>query len=659
MASRPHSVNALLPSREFSMQSHTLRHLTVFGTLFFLSPTSLFAQSVGEAPAVILANVPFDIQMLGDADEVTLFEVQNQDGELLSRGTVPPRESAYASGLVVRSHDDLPLKVIVGNESFEVDAPVIPGWASILPPLLAIALALIFREVVTALIAGVWLGTFFIVGFNPLTATGRLVDLFLVPAVANPDHAAIMVFTLFLGAMVGIVSRNGGTQGIVKAVEPLASNQKRGKLATWGAGMAIFFDDYANTLIVGNTMRPITDRLKISREKLAYLVDSTAAPVAALVPVSTWVGYEISLIGDGLAIASSQTPQAAGILLGTSPFNIFLQTIPYLFYPLLALAFVFLTSVSGRDFGPMAKAELRASAGNGLYAPSAALPTDTALEEMQPKPGISQNWWNAALPVFSVILIVLSTLYATGRAGAGPEAGLMEIFGQAESYNALLWGSFGGALVAIVLSLGQKLLTLRECISAAVGGFKSMMIAMIILVLAWSLGAVTEAIGTSLFLQTILSDRIAVQLLPAIVFVTSGAMAFATGTSWGTMAIMLPVAIPLVVGLGGADILPGGSLEAILLGSIASVLAGAIWGDHCSPISDTTVLSSTASACDHVDHVKTQLPYALVVGILALLLGNIGTAYGLPPILGLIAGVFLLAILLRTTGVSIHDTEAL
>ncbi len=165
--------------------------------------------------------------------------------------------------------------------------------------------------------------------------------------------------------------------------------------------------------------------------------------------------------------------------------------------------------------------------------------------------------------------------------------------------------------VAVALSLGQRLLTLRECIEAAVGGFQAMMIAMVILVLAWSLGSVTEVIGTSLFLQTILSDRIAVQLIPVIVFGTSGAMAFATGTSWGTMAIMLPVAIPLVVGLGGAAVLPGGPQEAILLGSIGSVLAGAIWGDHCSPISDTTVLSSTASACDHVDHVKTQLPYAL------------------------------------------------
>jgi Na+/H+ antiporter NhaC len=255
------------------------------------------------------------------------------------------------------------------------------------------------------------------------------------------------------------------------------------------------------------------------------------------------------------------------------------------------------------------------------------------------------------------VFVVLLTLYTTGRAGAGPDAGLRDVFGEAQSYNALLWGSLAGAVVAVALSLGQRLLTLRECIDAAVGGFKSMMIAMVILVLAWSLGSVTEVIGTSLFLQTILSDRIAVQLIPVIVFVTSGAMAFATGTSWGTMAIMLPVAIPLVVGLGGVAVLPGGPQEAILLGSIGSVLAGAIWGDHCSPISDTTVLSSTASACDHVDHVKTQLPYALSVGLVSILLGNIGTAYGLPPSVGLLMGVAVLAVLLWTIGTPVENAE--
>ena len=346
------------------------------------------------------------------------------------------------------------------------------------------------------------------------------------------------------------------------------------------------------------------------------------------------------------------------LLMGASAFTIFVQTIPYLFYPLLALAFVFMTSLSGRDFGPMARAELRAGAGGGLYAPDATLPTDTDADELQPKEGTPEQWWNAGIPVLTVVFVVLFTLYATGRAGAGPDAALRDVFGEAQSYNALLWGSLAGAVVAVALSLGQRLLTLRECIEAAVGGFQAMMIAMVILVLAWSLGSVTEVIGTSLFLQTILSDRIAVQLIPVIVFGTSGAMAFATGTSWGTMAIMLPVAIPLVVGLGGAAVLPGGPQEAILLGSIGSVLAGAIWGDHCSPISDTTVLSSTASACDHVDHVKTQLPYALAVGLLSMLLGNIGTAYGLPPAVGLMMGVAVLAVLLWTIGTPVENTEA-
>ena len=231
------------------MQLSTIPRSIAFGVLAFLLPLPLLAQNQGEAPSVILSGIPFDIKVLGADSELSRFEIRNHAGEILSSGTVLPRESASASGLIVGSPDELPLTVTVGNESFTVDTPVIPGWASILPPLLAIALALIFREVVTALFAGVWLGTFFVVGFNPLTATGRLVDLFLVPAVANADHAAIMVFTLFLGAMVGIVSRNGGTQGIVKAVEPLASNPKRGKLATWFAGMAIFFDDYALSLI--------------------------------------------------------------------------------------------------------------------------------------------------------------------------------------------------------------------------------------------------------------------------------------------------------------------------------------------------------------------------------------------------------------------------
>jgi Na+/H+ antiporter NhaC len=397
-------------------------------------------------------------------------------------------------------------------------------------------------------------------------------------------------------------------------------------------------------------MRPITDRLKISREKLAYVVDSTAAPVAALVPISTWVGYEISLIADGLRIAAEQNPASAEVLSGLNPFAVFVQTIPYLFYPLLALVFVFLTSFMDRDLGPMAKAERRAASGGGLYRPGAQLATDTSSHLMEPKEGAAHKWYNAGIPVLTVIVVVLGGLYATGRAVTGPGASFMDIFGEAASFDALLWGSLAGCLAAIILSVAQRVLTVQECIDAWLGGMKAMMIAMIILVLAWSLGKVTEDVGTAQFLSQVLSDRVALQLIPVIVFVTSAAMAFATGTSWGTMAILVPVVIPLAAALGGASVLPGAEHWTVFLGTISSVLAGAIFGDHCSPISDTTVLSSTASACDHVDHVRTQLPYALLVAVVGMVLGDIGTAYGLPSWVALTLGVAVLFLVLRVFG---------
>jgi Na+/H+ antiporter NhaC len=622
-------------------------HLLALPLLMLVLALPAAGQDVHEPPQVVLRGIPFQMTIAGGSTPSEWWEVRDATGAILAAGTVLAGSEAVARDLVVDAKAQLPLSVVIGTVTVEVAPTLTSGWFSILPPLLAIVLALLFREVVTALFAGVWLGALAVAGFDPIAATGRVIDQFVVPAVADSDHASIMVFTLLLGAMVGLISRNGGTRGIVDAVAPLASTARRGKLATWAAGMAIFFDDYANTLIVGNTMRPITDGLRISREKLAYIVDSTAAPVAALIPVSTWVGYEISLIGDGFSIAREQTP-GAGTGLDVNAFNVFIESIPFLFYPLLAILLVFLTSAMGRDFGPMRRAEERAAAGGGLYRPGASLAVDTEGESMSPKEGAPRMWWNAAVPVLTVVLVVLVGLYTSGSAVAGPGASLRDIFSEASSYKALLWGSLAGALVATALSVGQKILTMTECIEAAVGGFRAMMLAMVILVLAWSMGAVTEVIGTSSFLALLLSDRVAIELIPAIVFVTSAATAFATGTSWGTMAIMLPVVIPLTVALGGPDVYLGGPDDAILLGGIASVLAGAIFGDHCSPISDTTVLSSTASACDHVDHVKTQLPYALVVGVIGIVLGNIGTAYGVPPLLALAGGAALVFAVVMT-----------
>jgi len=622
-----------------------------------LVATPATAQEVSETPSVVLRGVPFELTLVGGTTGPEAYRIVSATGGALASGTVEAYEELVVRDLVIASGEELPLTVTIGGATSELDPTLTVGWFSILPPLLAIVLALLFREVVTALFAGVWLGALAVAGFDPIAGTGRLIDTFVVPAIADADHASIMVFSLLLGGMVGIIARNGGTLGIVEAVAPFASTPRRGKLATWAAGMAIFFDDYANTLIVGNTMRPITDRLKISREKLAYLVDSTAAPVAALVPISTWVGYEISLIGDGFAIAAQQNPAGADALLALSPFTVFMETIPYLFYPLLALAFVVLTSAMDRDFGAMVTAERRASSGGGLFRPGAALAVDTSSDLMEPKDGVAHKWWNAGLPVLTVVVVVLVGLYTSGRASVGPDAALREVFGAADPFATLLWGSLAGVLVAIAISIGQRLLTLSECVEAVVGGMRAMMIAMLILVLAWSLGAVTEAIGTSSFLALLLTDRVAIELLPVIVFATSAAMAFATGTSWGTMAIMLPVVIPLMVTLGGPDVYPGAPNAPVLLGGIASVLAGSIFGDHCSPISDTTVLSSTASACDHVDHVRTQLPYALLVGVVGMALGSFGTAYGLPVWVALLLGVGVLYAFLRFFGTSDLDAE--
>ena len=647
------------------MRLSSMSRLFLLATsLAAFAPQAALAQEVTNLPKVILGGVPFTLDVSGGGDTSLGYEVRDAQGTLLSSGTVAPRETATATALVVSGRDWLPLTVSIGDTTHQIARPYAPGWFSLVPPLVAILLALIFREVITALLAGIWLGALAVAGYDPLSALWRTIDTYAVPALGDVDggHTQIVVFSLLLGGLVGIVARNGGTQGIVDAVSPFASTSRRGKIATWLAGLAIFFDDYANTLIVGNTMRPITDRLKISREKLAYIVDSTAAPVAAMVPISTWVGYEISLIADGMRIAAAQPgadPALMETLSSVSPFAVFIATIPYLFYPLLALAFVFITSITNRDFGPMAVAERRAAAGDGLYRSGAQLAVDTSDSLLQPAQGVVPRWYNAAIPIVTVILVVLTGLYTSGRASLGANARLMDIFGAADPFATLLWGSFAGCFVAIVLSVTQRILSVKESLDAWLAGMKAMLMAMIILTMAWSLGQVTNDLGTAQYLAQILSDALPIEVIPMLVFLTAAAMAFATGTSWATMAILIPVVIPLTVSLGGGEGFMVAGEYSILLGAISSVLAGAIFGDHCSPISDTTVLSSTAAACDHVDHVKTQLPYALLVAALGMAVGDLGTALGLPVWVALLLGVGILVGFLRLLGTSVvvRDTD--
>ena len=625
-----------------------------------------FAQQIElevDVPAATVAGGPLPLVVSLPEDAVpTPYIVRSADGEMLASGTLEPGENEIA-GVTVRSATQLPLTVAAGGVEVPVRPRFFPGWVSLLPPLLAIGLALLFREVVISLFAGVWFGALLWTGLDPFAAILRSIDTFALPELADSEHAAIILFSLLLGGMVGVMGRNGGTFGIVERLSPYATTPRRGQLAAYVQGLLIFFDDYANTLIVGNTMRPVTDRLRISREKLAYIVDSTAAPVSSIVFVSTWVGYEISLIADGLQAAAAgvaeQNPTLAADLADASAFNVFIDTIPYRFYPLLALVFVLMIIWTGRDFGPMRTAEARAASGGGVYRVDAALLTDTSGGMMEPPPDTPMRWWNAALPVVTVVVGVLLGLYFSGRAALGPgDYSLREIFGEANSFHVLLWGSLLGCIVAIVLTLGQRLLSVQETMDAWVAGMRAMLLAMIILVLAWALQGVTEVLGTATYLAAAVEGAVPVGLLPVLVFLLAAAISFATGTSWGTMAILLPLVIPLGASLSAASELAIEGHYTILLGVTSSVLAGAIFGDHCSPISDTTVLSSMASACDHMDHVRTQFPYALLVASVGMLLGDIPTAYGMSPWISLAGGTIILWLALRVFGKTSGSEEA-
>ena len=526
---------------------------------------------------------------------------------------------------------------------------VIPGWFSLLPPLAAILLALIFRQVLIALFAGIWLGSIFIYGNNPFTGFLYALSEYIVKAPANPERSAILIFSLTLGGMVGVISKMGGAQGIVRSLSRYASDARRGQIATWAMGILIFFDDYANTLIVGNTMRPLTDKLRISREKLAYLVDATAAPVANIAIISTWIGYELSLINDSFNT----------IGLHDNAYITFFKTIPYNFYPLFTLAFGFFIAWFNRDMFSMYKAESRAGKGEGLLKKDATPLADVNNPELMMKEGIRPRWYNGMIPIMTVILTTLAGLWFTGlsasHAANTEQMGMVEyislVIGNADSFSVLMWGAFTGSVVAIILAIRQKLLSLNEALNAWVGGIKSMVMAALILTLAWSIGNICTDLQTASYVIAKTEAILSPHLLPLLSFLIAGVIAFSTGTSWGTMAILTPIVIPLAYQLPALNPNIDASLRSVIfLSSIASILAGATFGDHCSPISDTTILSSMASGSDHIDHVRTQLPYALIAAAISIVFGYLPAGFGIYGWESLIAGIIATILIIRFFG---------
>ena len=618
------------------------------------------------------------------------------------------------------------------------------GWLSVMPPLVAIALAIATRRVVVSLLAGIFAGGLILSHGHPGWAVVTVLRDHLWETLTDENKLHVFAFTVLMGVMVGIINRAGGMRGMVRVIAPWARSRRGGQLTTWGLGLFIFFDDYANTLLLGSTLRPLTDRLRISREKLAYLVDSTAAPVSGLAIVSTWVAGEIGYIQDGLDKLPGE--------LHWSAMGLFIASIPFRFYVLWALALVPLIALLGRDFGPMWEAERRALA-QGVEGPCESAGEGTVDVE----PGVPERWYNAVIPIGVTVGVILYLMYRSGWASLGfdPSARWMDIFGNADSYGSLLWGALAGAVCAALLASAQRLLSHAAIGEAAAAGALLMCPALAILWLASALSAMTgnkplrrvaaeqelteavavaraealaeqgadvERIAESLlapnrsqvvtaglakvlrhpvdvpalaramrrsgaawstieqwfhragaddasvaqirslssgsavedapaarswspssygqaryrlytgeYLSGLLEQRLSPLLLPTLVFILSAAIAFATGTSWGTMGIVMPLVIPLAYrmlvvhsGAPGAD-------HPVFVGVIGSVLAGAIFGDHCSPISDTTILSSQASGCPHIAHVATQMPYALLVAGIAIVIGTLPSSWGVSP----------------------------
>ena len=509
------------------------------------------------------------------------------------------------------------------------------GMLTLLPPFVAILLAFLTKNVIVSLVIGVMAGGF-LLNLNGANVFSALFSSFLdlvdraIGALSDPWNAGIILQVLAIGGVINLVAKMGGAKAIAEALAKKAKTARSAQLMTWAAGLLVFFDDYANSLIIGPMMRPVTDKMKISRERLAFVIDATAAPVAGIAIISTWIGLEVGLIGDGFS--------AIGI--DTNAFSIFLNTIPFRFYNILILGFIVITSITLKDFGPMREAELKARRGNRALTSSEDIDKEISKEhgDLDPLPGVKLNIWNAIIPIGVLIIGALLAFYYSGYQAilSGDNATLInlinnspisfeaikECFSNADASVALFQSALFAGIVALAMGVSKKIFTLSEGLEMWVDGMKTLIITCVILICAWSLSSVIKELGTAKYLITLLSGSIPAFLLPSIIFVLGGIMSFATGTSYGTMGILMPLTIPLAHSLSPE--------VSYIIVCISAVLTGSIFGDHCSPISDTTILSSMGAGCNHIDHVKTQMPYALFVGTIAVVFGYIPAGLGLP-----------------------------
>lgn len=459
------------------------------------------------------------------------------------------------------------------------------GWVSILPPLIAIILAIKTRQVFISLIVGIWIGCTVITHWNPISGMAATLNSF-VNVFHNADNTRIILFSAMVGSLIALTQRSGGVNGFVNFLfdRKWIKDRKSAQLLAWIIGVVIFIESSIKILIVGAICRPLFDKLKISREKLAYIADSTSAPICMLIPLNAWGAFVIGLLA------------AQGV---EEPTTALLQSIPMNFYSIIAVLMVLFIALSKLDFGAMKKAEIRVAKEGKLLKDGAVPLMDENIVEMKPVEAKKHLARNMVVPVVIMSIAMPIALIITGNGDITHGSGS----------TAVLWSVTLAIAVAGIMYRFQKLMSMKEIMDMILKGAGGMISLALLMMLAFSLGNTCRELGTGIYVSKITSSFINPGLVPALVFAVSAFVAFSTGTSFGTFALMVPLAIPFVNTLGV-------NLPLV----VSAVLGGGVFGDHCSPISDTTMVASMASACDHIDHVNTQLPYALISAALAFIL---------------------------------------
>ena len=481
---------------------------------------------------------------------------------------------------------------------------------SLLPPVVAIGLALITKEVYSSLFIGIVVGAVLYSGFSFEGTMNHVLSGGIISVLSDGYNVGILVFLVILGAMVALMNKAGGSAAFGQWASKHIKTRAGAQLATVALGVLIFIDDYFNCLTVGSVMRPVTDRHNISRAKLAYIIDSTAAPVCIIAPISSWAAA------------------VTGFVEGEDGLSIFIRAIPYNFYALLTIAMLVILSLGNIDYGPMAKFEKNALNGD-LF--SGKNPYAGSSDAVSDAPGTVMD---LLIPILSLIVCCVIGMIYSGGFFSGVD--FVTAFSGSDASVGLALGSFFGLVITVILYLVRRILTFKQCMDCLPEGFKAMVPAILILTFAWTLKAMTDSLGADVFVAELVKSSAEglMSLLPAIIFVVGCLLAFATGTSWGTFGILIPIVV---------HVFEASDPELMII-SISACMAGAVCGDHCSPISDTTIMASAGAQCDHVNHVSTQLPYAVSVAVISfvcyLVAGFVRSAWiTLPVGLVLLAGM--------------------